>query len=387
MPAVFANMWAAETGGLEEVASVSGSPSVSSANASILDNSSCKYHYRLSALADILEFDPDDAEETDADDYIIGFRWEADDVSPTAPYILCELAGVFRIRNTPGGTWQIQDANDITIRSLTDPVVINTPYYIEVYVRSHATAGIIEVFIDEISQGVDTGLDTVAGARGNLIFNGFTSDIFDINDIYFIFGAESRSDRLGPVTMHSYQSNTVGVSSDVGPDLPTGEDWSDCVTVPFTTDSVFVTVTDQTFGSQVTCNDVGGSAGTGGPETDANIDIAPDGSFSGQKLVVRKRRTTGAGGTSFRSYGGTTFFEQSLNISPTLTTAFVNYFKVDTDPFTSYEGEYLTCGIRASGGGRDMEVSGLMTYIAHRAYTSRAIVYNPAKRLAPMLVR
>jgi len=269
----------------------------------------------------------------------------------------------------------IRDSAESTIRTLTNPLSDDTFHLIEIY-WTPTNSGTIEVFIDGVSQGEDTGQDLLDGATaqtlisiGNVSADSATN--CDYDDLYFMSGATSSADRLGGCEVISYRSNLASATADNSAVLDSGL-CSNMQNVPFSDASSAKFTGTIVIAALLACNDVGGSAGTGGPRTDTNI----TGTIKGLKGVYRLSRS-GGGGTAQYGYLGKANLlgvPNSIVASPDfdISTSAANYIFVSTNAtrFPDPTTEYLVVGMGKDGGGQDIVCYDMLAQILHVPSTS-----------------
>jgi hypothetical protein len=213
-----------ETQGTEEAASVVSSPAVVTTDprfgAAHLELTSNSDSYRLPWVIG-----------TDAgNDYIVGVAIKApDNTSGVGPYDLIVVrdsgpATVLSLAFKTGNEILVRDATGATIRTIGAALSTTEYKYFEIYFQ-HSDPGTIEVFIDDDSQGEDTGQDLTNGNSlddtGRLSLDGSDSATIRFDDVYILSGATSASDRLGNWAVKTNQSTDVG-ATDQGDTLADG---------------------------------------------------------------------------------------------------------------------------------------------------------------------
>lgn len=175
---------------------------------------------------------------------------------------------------------QIVDADGTTVATSTNtPIGESTEHLVEVYYDLHATAGFVYVYVDGELATSATSIDTLHATLTNhyIHFMGAARSPGSIwlsaDHIYCMSGATSGDDRLGAIEVISYRSSLNSATPDSGNALSSGT-WLAIQGLPFSA-SINATYTEGGGGGEqygvVTTDDVGGSAGTGGPNTDTNI--------------------------------------------------------------------------------------------------------------------
>jgi hypothetical protein len=356
----------AETGGLEELSATSGTVTASNTGGrAILSNDS--WYYQIQDASSYIEYTPFSAGVSDSGgDYILGFAVEFNNL--LVAFDICEVSdstgAVFSLGLLANGNLVVRDSAGSTIRTITSPFAISTRFYIEVFFQ-HSNSGTIEVFIDNVSQGSDSSQDLLqSGTIQNIKHYGRTGTNSWYNDIYFGSGATSSADRLGPCEVISYRSSLASATPDNGTALDTGT-WANAQEIPFSETNVAAYTASSADSGIVNTDDVGGSAGTGGPNTDANVDVADIKAISG---IWRMKRSGGSGATHFGRLGNSgdtaSTAEQTADFDPT--TAYTNYFHLtEAAARIPASGEYLAIGIEKSSGGQDFDCSDMLAQILH----------------------
>ena len=155
----------AETGGLEEVETVSGGAAADSAQAR-----SGSYSYKLSGNATVQAAVPDNSAEVNAGIAGFGFRWNVN-LIPTSDidfFRAGNAAGTalhlrLRIKAVTGDV-KVVDATGTEVATITAPFAQNTWYYVEVY-APRSDSATAEVWINGTSVASVSG-DFLNGAGG-----------------------------------------------------------------------------------------------------------------------------------------------------------------------------------------------------------------------------
>jgi len=359
------NIWGAETGGMEETSAFSGASATAEAARS------GNYGYSL-AQNDTIDFLPFESVADAGSGYVVGFWWAcknatgSGDVRLISVYEDGTLTSQFvrLIASHTSGAWNAVKVNNISGTQLTTSFtpVSGEDYFIEVYFE-HSASGACEVFVDGASVGSVTGID---------FDNGGTFDGLEIrqssgstgywDDIYIISGATVASDRLGGCEIFAYRSTLASATGDTGQALSAGQ-WVDAQEIPFSETSYILFDAGNEYG-EIDLDDAGGSADTGGPATDANID--GDANIRAMKGVWRAKRDGGSGtfhigrmGNSLNNGSQTAVFE--------LTTAYENY-TATVNPYTAAvpnSSQYLLIGIHKGFGGQIFNCSDMLGMILH----------------------
>jgi len=377
------NFCGAETGGIEETVSASGF----SASQTYVRSGS--YAYASTGSGSFSLFD---AVGDAGGQYILSFYFlpayaPSGGGSGTATF--CAVADCFSMVNvgtSSSGDIILRDSTTATIRTISNPFPTGGQWYLVEIVFEHSDSGSIEVFINGVSQGQDTGQDLSAGAGMSNMLLGTLYDRlsgFYFDDIYFASGATSAADRLGNCEVIAYRSSKASVTPDDGGDnLNVGSGsmyWSYMQEVPFSQTNW--AGYDGALAGAVTTDDVGGSAGTGGPNTDSNI----DGTIAAIKGIWRMDRGNGGGTEHYGLLGnntdGTT---RSVDFDPATSPA--NYFMVsESASVVPTSTEYCRIGIESTGA-QDFQCYDMLAQILHVPPTI-GLVYNPMHRMMPFLTR
>jgi len=393
------NLWGAETGGLEEISGTIGSPTVSSS----VKHAAGDYSYQLPSGTSIF-LDPFDANiASGGNKFIFGCWIYLTDATPASVKSLfyfdeSPVNSVGSVAITTGGTVIILDANNSTVRTTGTTLSDATWYFFEFYME-YGTSGACELFIDGVSQGTNSGVDFAdAGFSFALVKIGNHDSTIYVDDMYFMSGCSSSADRLGGCEVYAYRSSASGFDWEWGTALDIGT-VANMQNVPFNDSTTGGYATSNEARGLAYCNDVGGSAGTGGPYTDTNI----TGSLKAVKGVWRGKRS-GGGGTTHQGTLGNSVASPVLGVDYTYSTVFALSTSLATyryvmsginspglgpvmpDPTA---GEYLSIGLVKSSGGQDWICSDMLGMVLHVPAVSvpQGIVYNPARRYAPFLVR
>jgi hypothetical protein len=364
------NFWGAETGGLEECSATGSSPSASSA-----DSHSGTYSFALSSTPDTIQFDPFESVPDAGIGYIIGFWVNMNNNSwVSSDFLRVEAAAsaiILQIETNTSEQLVLKDQGGTT--RITSSTVSPTTgwHFIEIYFELSGANSDCELFID----GVSEGTSSVATFTSDIVLIEFlgsaggSNDEY-IDDIYFLSGCTSSADRLGGSEVFAYRSSKASVTPDTDAGagsaatfLDAGH-WADAQEVPFSSQSPLpdsqYTRSGAAAGSVVT-DDVGGSAGTGGPNTDANI----TGTIKAIKGIWRMSRD---GGSNTAHYGllgndsdGTT---RSADFDPS--TSMVNYFMVsESATVVPTSSEHAQIGFEKSSGGQIFECEDMLAMVLH----------------------
>jgi hypothetical protein len=262
------------------------------------------------------------------------------------------------------GDIRVWDTAEIDITT-DQPVSADTWYFLEFYFQ-HSDSAAWEVFLNGNSILNGTGADFSRGGTFDTIdFRGQSSANVDYDDIYFGSGATAASDRLGSGEVYAYLSTLASATGDWGtnPVLQTGN-WNDAQEVPFgeTNVAAFTDITARRGG--VDTNDAGGSEGTGGPNTDTNID--GDSNIVAMKGIWRMKRAGGSGAVHYGILGNTgsaiADSDRTADFDPS--TSYANYFDVREDnlPLST---EYGRIGFEKDNKGQDFDCADMLFQILH----------------------
>jgi len=319
-----------ETGGDEESGFTTGSPTfpttapASGDRHAILPGNATRYN--LPHLV---------AGQTDqGGDYIFSFKVRpTGDVTPAAQdqnmALYAEDSGLFiwRLQLNEAGDIEVEDETGAIIRTITAPFNVGTYQLWQVHFQ-HADPGTIEVFIDGVSQGQDTGQDLTNGgslgvlAGPSVLGVGQTTDDWYFDDLLVQSGAASAADRFTDVEVFKYQSSKLSTTPDDGGTVLNAGDWDEAGKTPLDTTTPNANYTGTGAGA------VDADATNGfpeGPANDARID--GDSNIKAMKAIVNMQRSGGGASDHFILMGndvdGTT---RGVDLDPT--TLFVNYFFV-----------------------------------------------------------
>ena len=286
MALVLNNFWGAETGGMEETSAFSG-VSVSSSTVR-----SGAYSYNFSGSAD-LTLDPFESVVDAGGDYVVGIAIHIGIALENIRVSIRDSAATEILRltlSTSNSTLRDSASNTDSGSGVTG----SAWHFYEIWFEASGT-GNCTVYQNGnvlITSSNATDFDTGNPVADLFIDNTGATPAY-VDDIYFMSGATSADDRLGGCEIYSYRSSLNSASPDLGSTLNTGT-WLAIQTVPFS-GSVGATYDNVAVGGRVNTDDVGGSAGTGGPYTDANI----TGEIIASKQVARLERGNGGGTEHF----------------------------------------------------------------------------------------
>ena len=237
-------------------------------------------------------------------DYVCGFGIRFGDLTPnTNPARFLSLregsSEFFALEETTDGDLLIIDAAGSTIRTVSpSPFTVFVYSFVEIYFQHQASAT-VEVFVDGVSLGSDSGQDLTDGGTFDTVrFETVSGGApFSFDDYYFMSGATAAADRLGDAEVFMYQ-NTAEDATDQGDTLANGT-WALVSETPLnegTSNDAFYQDTGNLTGSTI-CDE-----GTrSGPSGDANVD--GDSNIKAAKWIGWFKRSTG-GGRTHNFYGG-----------------------------------------------------------------------------------
>jgi len=362
------NFWGAESGGMEEAAAFS------NVIATSFDVKTGTYTYSIFSSAANVDFLPFESVADAGGKYIVKFDIRLESIGSnnhvTGFLQLTEGAAPFlelALHDTTDDLL-IYDANGATIRTITQPFTADV-YSELILVFEHSASGTVELFIDGVSQGEDIAQDlTDGGTFDTLTFRKTINQaLFKVDNIVFQSGATNADDKLIGAEIFAYRSTVASVTADwikgANGDLNSGT-WVNAQEDPFSEANIALYSDATARAGGIDTNDDGGSAGTGGPNTDANID--GDSNIVAMKGIWRMKRGTGSGATHFGLLGntGTAIADSDRTIDLTPLNSYVNYFDVREDnlPLSS---EYGRIGFEKNSGGQDFDCSDMLFQVLH----------------------
>lgn len=288
----------AETGGLDEVASIFNTPSVDD-----IASRTGTFAFNCTNSADRFGFNPFSVGIAAADNnLIIGFAFrpkiaDPNRVNSSMIRIGSSLGTFLSVGHNTNGDWEVRDASANLVGSAFTPGFTDATYsFIEVYVQ-HSDPGDIEVFVDGNSKFSASSQDfTNGGNLDNTAVFSFGGNDDDntadeevrYDDIYVLSGATAASDRYGDFAVKAFQS-AHATNDDIGDPLADGE-WDLVGETPLnegTSNDAQYQDTGSLTGSTV-CDD-GARAGPSGDGDITGVTI------KGAKFVGRFKRGTGGG--------------------------------------------------------------------------------------------
>ena len=349
-----------ETGGLEETSAFTGAPFVQT----LVPRPGSGIHSVLIDKAEDISFTPFSVVADAGNDYVIGFgfRFNTDPLVNSEFFRLLEDTSVFfsLVLVTSSLDLLIRDANDATIRTVTAPLTVSDWHFVEVYIQ-HQASGTVEVFIDGVSQGIDTAQDLTDGGTFDTVtfrHDADTTQFIAIDDFYTLSGASSSADRIGDAQVFKYQSAKASATPDDGGDnLDTG-----------TWDLAGQTPLDNSAGKFIAYTSAGAGAvdsntADGSPEGPLN-DTRITGELKAMKAVCNMRRGTGSPSNHFILLGnnvdGTT---RSQELGPG--TSFVNtFFLTELATIVPTKDEFCRIGIETTGN-QDFDCGEMWAMLLH----------------------
>jgi hypothetical protein len=294
--------------------------------------------------------------------HAINFWFYTSDATPTANTTIVDSAssvaaddGII-VQITTSGFLLLRDANGTSIETGTTALSTATWHHICMVWDPNTASGDYTVFLDGIEELDGTGLDTLAATTSDIYnLRGDTDPIHYFDDIVIYEDVTDKNDFLNSFhkpRVHRYRStlnSATGEGSFIDQDLDAGV-WVDTQAVT-PVDTGFASFNGGIAASGVFYNDAGGSAGTGGPNTDTEV---------GDKIIGVvanwRMQRSGGGGTaqwgisrggqgSGGSSGGTGVSVDSgktMDVSGEMTTA--GCMKISED------GTHIYVGDRASPG-------------------------------------
>lgn len=355
MALILNNFIGFETGGLEELVSVSGSPTVSS-----LVVRTGRYSCAIEGAGERVEINAFEESSDAGDDYILGFAFNSADASPD------NFQNIFRAKDTLGTTIWVLKISTTGLR-LSDnlgtnfdgstPLSDDTWHYIEIRWQDLAS-GEFDLFLDGSSEISVTGADLTTGTaldRYWLEDSAGTINYYD--DFYCYSGATGTSDFLGPgVEVLGAFQNTVEDATDQGSTLDQGT-WTLVGHTP---------LVDEGFGDSAAYTS--NSAETGFTICDEGDRDGPDGLITGTskgaKWTHRLARGSGSG-TIHKSRAGKNTTVEDTTV--TLSTAFASKvtIKESTTHMPNVNTDSFAQGFLKETGGRNIFCAEMWAFLLH----------------------
>ena len=386
--------WAAgaETGGMQEVDSITGSPS---AQATVVRTGSYSY-----LCGQNVSFDSPVAS-ADTNKHIAGFAVRFADVSPATAFQFCRglVSGTTQI------SLQIETNGDVTIRNAggasaatgTAPFTVNTWHFVEL-AWDHSDTGAAKLWIDgaEVASVASADFSTGAGAPF-YIFLGSSSASEDVyfDDLYTL-SAATEADRFSNGAgapyhqVFGYQNGNFTLSSSDSGLTPNDSTlaaglWAAAAYTPEDTTATSPKYTANPADGAMRFDNAAANGRGPGPSGGA---YTIDGTIKGARWIWRLFRGTGAGSTHSGYYGnGTDTPIQAQTFS--LTTTVATYTKISV----AANAVPLSTQVFAQGfgtsGAQDITCDEMWAMLSHvppvvatEHYRAPAIVRQAAQRAA-----
>ncbi len=363
----------AETKGLEETSAIESTVTVN-----IFTERSGTYAYKLDSAPSAIEFAPFATVSDAGNDYVVGFGFTITDVTPTVTVRFFSLregtAEFLALELQTNTSILIKDANDSTIRTITPSLVANTYSFFEVYFQ-HQASGIVEVFVDGVSEGSDASQDLTDGGTFDTVLFEIpeSSPQAFIDDYYLLSGATAASDRLGDCEVFKYQSAKASQTPDDGGANTSAGNWSNAGETPLSTTN---TIEYADAGQVGAVDSNAGDGSPEGPKNDARID--GDSNIKAMKGIWHMKRETGGGTEHFGRLGndvdGTT---RSADQDPSV--AFANKFMLsEAASVVPLSTQYCRIGIEHVGAGQDYVCAEMWAMLLHVPSTVGAVEFMVA---------
>jgi hypothetical protein len=366
------NFWGAETDGLEESFSTTGTIDVTAGAAH-----SGGYGYVITGSGtNELDLDPFETIADAGTGYVVGFWAKKKTALINADAVFQALEGT-----TIFATIHLQADGDVSFRNATtelgitttQPISLDTWHYFELYFQ-HSNSAAWELFVDGNSVLSGSGDDLDEGSTFDTIrFEAVTNDVH-LDDIYFMSGATGATDRLGGCEVFAYRSDLNSATPDTDAGAGSGRSvlddgtWDLTQTIPFAATKQ-ASYNDTGAGS-VKTDDVGGSSG-GGPSGDTNI----TGDIKAIKGICTMLRSGGGVTEHYillgNSVDGTT---RSADLDPT--TGFITYFMVsESASIVPTSSESCQIGFEMTNA-QDFDCAGMLATILHVPAAVSAFPYH-----------
>lgn len=313
-----------------------------------------------------------------SNNFVICLRIRLSSTSPsTNPLLIARGrnlndSSLFSVILDTDGSVKVWNANESSVLTISTPgISSNTWHTWEIYGTGHATTGFVEVFIDGVSKGSISSIDTsppVGGTElarievfGNAPGTGNPTSISAyLDNSYFMDGLSSTSELKGGGGVLAYRSNNSTTTPDNAAGTGTLDSgvWSDAQELPFSETNV-ISYTGTPRNGGVYTDDLGGSPSGGGPSGDTKI----TGSIIGLKGIFRAKRGTGSGTTHGLVVGNSSESIGSLVNQPSLTTSYAPYFHINNASAPS-SSQTILIGMRVNGS-QDIFVSDMLGQILH----------------------
>lgn len=320
-----------ETGGLEELSSTTGTPTISS---SVLNAGGSERSLIVGNGANLGIVSLFSEVSSAGTDHVLGFAFRTDNITRGGLYVEAQdpaSANHCRINVNTSGKLELLDSSSTVRITGTTTLSSNTWYYVELYWQNSNT-GNAELFLNGISEGTASSQDFDTGAAlDNIrIVSPNTADTVHYDDIYWLSGATAASDRLGH-TFHvrGFQSGAATTTADY--DIVTGGtgvsgNWANAGERPLNASNL-VSI-DGTYA--ITYNDT--NSGGAGPGINSGSGSLPTADYQvvGAKWWWNIDRTSGAGRTHQTARGNTgDGATTDTGLNSVIDTTAINYFLVD----------------------------------------------------------
>ncbi len=304
-----------ETGGLEEVAVVVGSPT---AQSSVVRTGTFALELLSTGSDHAVDVSPFEDVADAGDDQILGFAVRFTKIAPSVATLIVEaqegVNDVISLRLATNGDLELLDSAGAVVGTATSPFTVDTWHYVELRWQ-HLDSGAADVFIDDVSKISVAAKDfNLAGTFDTYQFqNSFGAEMTTyIDDIYVLSGASGTGDFLGKLTeVVGPYNKTNGGAAELGDTLDVGT-WALASEIPFNSGGGSrgdYTGTPKTGGMD--CN-----TGTrSGPSGDARID--GDANIKAAKWIYELARGSGGDTTHEIRYGNSADGLTNRGVSPT----------------------------------------------------------------------
>jgi len=362
-----------ETQGTEEAASSAGTLTYETTNQRSGDSALI-----LNASADQFDVPWINDVADQGTDYVFGvaLRKTGNPSSPSTILSIIDDGGtnvILEIELNTSGALVLRDANSGLLD--TSSALNNDQwYYIEIYAELNSASGAWEWFIDNTSEGSNTGADlTDAGAFGAvtslLRLDGPASNTVLVDDVYIRSGATAATDRLGDAEVFGYQTGH-STDTDLGDALATGE-WNDTADT-FAVEESNANVASRTgataLSSRTNMDDANVRGLGPGPNADPNVD--GDFSIKAAKYVFNLKRSNGSGTSMGYLYGNSgDGITSSGDIESSLTLSYAIFTVIsEAASVVPLSSEYFQIGLEAGTtdtGNRDFFMSEAWAMLLH----------------------
>ena len=347
------DFFGAETGGLEEASSTSGSPDATEAIIVRSGSRSLKL-----ASGDIFSFTPFSKVADAGNDYIWGFAFYKDsNFTSTDNLISFQEGASFSCQVHLSNLGELLLIGITTTLDTSSVLTNNQWHYVEIYFQ-HQDSGNWEWFIDGVPEGSGSAADFDQGGTLDTIrMTGQTGANVYLDDVDVMSGATASSDRLGPVEVYMKQGAQTGTTPDTS-------DLADTVLDEGTWQLASETPLNEQ--SQSAAASYTGGAAAGVVYADGSGDKlgpAGDDRFLGTTIkaikgIWRLARSGGGSTTQVGEIGNDGGAAADLESTPDLdiTTGYINYFYItETAATLPSLTEHAAIGMSKDGGGQDLD--------------------------------